>query len=153
MAVKLAQGFQITSASPIDSRLVLTKAQMLAYNLNLMPEIYLALCTDDKKFYIFDKTVTPSTETVYFIPYEEKLDIPAAIAKSMSSETGKAAIEQAVATTLPGAMAKTLADPERAEELVENMFDNEQFALNVNNKVELQVDKAIQCIEAIDGMA
>jgi len=154
MAIKLMQGFDVRSTEAVDKRITLTKAQMLAANPNLMPDKYICICQEDGKLYIYDKSiVTPSTTTGNFKLYEEVIDIPAAIQKSMQSETGKAAIEEAVSTTLPGAMAKTLADPARAEELVENMFDNEQFALNVDNKVEFKVSEAIQCIEAIDGMA
>lgn len=61
-------GFQFVrkSANPIDATLVLTKAQMVSIDDNLMPEVYFAACKDDKKLYIYDKSATPSTETGKF---------------------------------------------------------------------------------------
>ena len=58
------------SSNPIDAVFVLTKAQMVSINDNLMPDAYFAVCKDDKKFYIYDKSATPSTETGKF----KKLD-------------------------------------------------------------------------------
>lgn len=178
MAIKLAQGFQITSVSPIDSRLVLSKQEMLEYNLNVMPEKYLAVCKDDGKLYIFDKSITPNSETGYFRSYEEVIDIPAAIRKSivtesgkeamevvvgetlpgaiqklMSDESGKEAITQSIGSTLPEAILKTLENETSGRELVQNMFDGDQFTLNENNKIEFKINDAIDMIEAIDGMA
>lgn len=58
------------SSNPIDATVVLTKAQMVSINDNLMPDVYFAVCKDDKKFYIYDKSATPSAETGKF----KKLD-------------------------------------------------------------------------------
>ena len=54
------------SANPIDATLVLTKEQMLAVDDSLMPDVYFAACKDDRKFYIYDKSATPSAETGKF---------------------------------------------------------------------------------------
>ena len=71
MGIKISQGFTRTGKFPIDETLLLTKAQMLAINDNLMPEKYFTLCLDDGKFYIYDKnTTTPSVETGKFKVFE-----------------------------------------------------------------------------------
>lgn len=67
MALKVGQAFQRTSANPIDESFVLTKVQMLGVNENLMPDNYFCVCSDDGKFYTFDKSATPSAETGKFI--------------------------------------------------------------------------------------
>lgn len=70
MAIKLDFGFERTADEPIDSSQVLTKAEMLAIDDSKMPDTYFAVCKDDKKFYIYDKSATPSAETGKF----KKLD-------------------------------------------------------------------------------
>ena len=55
MAIPSASGFSIGSTDPIDNRLVLTKAQMKAANDNIFPEVYLTICSDDGKVYVYNK--------------------------------------------------------------------------------------------------
>lgn len=69
MALKVGQAFQRTSPNPIDESLLLTKAQMLAVNDNLMPSKYFAICEDDGKLYLYDKQATPSAETGKYTLY------------------------------------------------------------------------------------
>lgn len=66
MAINISQDFKRTSAAPIDATLVLTKAEMLAVDDNLMPDKYFAVCKDDGKFYIYDKSATAGAETGKF---------------------------------------------------------------------------------------
>lgn len=66
MAIKVNAGFAVGAGVPIDERLVLTKAEMLAINENTMPDVYFATCKDDGKFYIFDKSNTTSETTGKF---------------------------------------------------------------------------------------
>ena len=67
MALKVGQAFLRTSANPIDESLVMTKAQMLGVNENLMPDNYFCVCSDNGKFYTFAKDATPSAETGKFV--------------------------------------------------------------------------------------
>ena len=67
--IEIGFPFDVRSANPIDVRLLLTKAQMLAMNDNMMPENYLALCKDDGKLYLYDKDATPSAETGKFTEF------------------------------------------------------------------------------------
>lgn len=55
MAIKLPQGFKITSKEPIDSRIILTKAQMASMVDTLMPDSYFAVCADDNMIYVYNK--------------------------------------------------------------------------------------------------
>ena len=64
--IEVGFSFVRKSANPIDATLVLTKAQMVSIDDNLMPEVYFAACKDDKKLYIYDNSATPSTETGKF---------------------------------------------------------------------------------------
>jgi len=75
MAIQLIQGFEINGASPIDSRLVLTKQQMANVNDNKMPAKYFALCSDDNKIYYYDKTKTANGETGKFEPIASASDV------------------------------------------------------------------------------
>ena len=71
MAIQILQGFNVTSASPIDSRFVLTKAQMREMNDNLMPTKYFAICSDDNQIYFYDKFRIANGETGKFEPIIE----------------------------------------------------------------------------------
>lgn len=66
MAVSLGTSFLRTSAEPIDNSQVLSKAEMIAMNDDLMPEKYFAVCTDDGKMYVYDKFATPNANTGKF---------------------------------------------------------------------------------------
>lgn len=66
MPIPVGQAIRRTSADPIDETLVLSKADMLAINDDLMPPRYFCVCKDDGKLYIYDKTATPSAETGKF---------------------------------------------------------------------------------------
>ena len=64
--IEIGFPFDVRSANPIDVRLLLTKAQMLAINDNMMPENYFAICSDDGKLYLYDKSATAGAETGKF---------------------------------------------------------------------------------------
>ena len=63
MAINFPNGFIITSQEPIDSRIVLTKAEMAAMKKARMPQVYFAVCSDDSKIYIYnaENEVDPTT--------------------------------------------------------------------------------------------
>ena len=58
MPINIPSAFNLGAAVPIDTRLVLTKAQMKAMNDNTMPSVYFALCSDDNAFYLYSKNNT-----------------------------------------------------------------------------------------------
>ena len=66
MAIKVNAGFSVGAGVPIDERLVLTKAEMLAINESTMPDVYMACCKDDGKIYVYNKANTPNTDTGKF---------------------------------------------------------------------------------------
>ena len=61
--INLPQGFKVGAAEAVDSRLTLSKAEMLTIKDSLMPAVYLAVCKDDKAIYIYNKdnSVDPKT--------------------------------------------------------------------------------------------
>ena len=63
MAINFGAGFNIAKAEAVDSKMYLTKAQMLVQNDNIMPDVYFAVCPDDGKFSLYNKAnlVDPTT--------------------------------------------------------------------------------------------
>ena len=76
--ISLPQGFKIGAAEAIDSRLTLSKAEMLAMKDSLMPTVYLAVCKDDNSIYIYNKDNSVDPETGKFRVYisESSVEIP-----------------------------------------------------------------------------
>lgn len=50
-------------SAPVDTRLVLTKKEMLKANDNYLPETYFALCKDNGHFYLYNKAAVSNEET------------------------------------------------------------------------------------------
>ena len=67
--ISLPQGFKVGAAESIDSRLTLSKAEMLAIKDDLMPAVYLAVCKDDYAIYIYNKDNSVDPETGRFRVY------------------------------------------------------------------------------------
>lgn len=132
MAIKVTSGFEVKSKSPIDTRLVLTKAQMLAANDKLMPEKYFALCSDDNQIYFYDKAAEPSVETGKYFPLndadlkervrvlEEKTDTLENLVSELNQEVLRLDAEKVskndfsnlLKVELPGAIKASVEDPE-----------------------------------------
>ena len=61
MAIKTLSGFQVSSAAPIDTRILLSKAEILEISKKgsikslLMPDTYFAVCSTDDQLYVWDK--------------------------------------------------------------------------------------------------
>jgi len=150
MAINFGQGFNITSSEAVDVRILKTKAEMASMTAaqeKRMPDNYFCICKDDGKLYIWNKTFEKLETTGRFRLFDELINIAAAISKVIESPETKEALEKALAQTMPGVMKETLEDPVLGPSLVENMFADEHFELNVQNKVDL----AISHITAIDG--
>ena len=75
MSIILPQGFEITSKQPIDTRILLRKTAMLSMNDNIMPIKYFAICVDDGKLYLYDKTNEVDPETGRFRVLEANVDL------------------------------------------------------------------------------
>ena len=67
--ISLPQGFKVGAAEAVDSRLILSKAEMLAIKDNAMPDVYLAVCKDDNAIYIYNKDNSVDPETGKFRVY------------------------------------------------------------------------------------
>jgi hypothetical protein len=66
MPINIPSAFNVGASVPIDTRLVLTKAQMKATNDNVMPSVYFTLCSDDNAFYLYSKNNTIDDTTGKF---------------------------------------------------------------------------------------
>lgn len=128
MAIQLPSGFIIGSREPIDSRLVLTKSEMLAMSETIMPDVYFAICKDDGKVYVYDKnSSTQSSETGFFKVYEAATD------------------ETTIALKLPAALEILMATDTGPTQLCNTIFNDEHFEVNKNKKIDL-------CIETIQAI-
>lgn len=65
-AININAGFEIGSAQPIDSRQLLTKAQMLSIDDNIMPSKYFCICKDDGALYTYNSINDEDVETGKF---------------------------------------------------------------------------------------
>lgn len=55
MAIKINTSFSVGAPVSIDERLVMTWDRMLNVDDNVMPEVYLTVCSDDGRLYIYNK--------------------------------------------------------------------------------------------------
>lgn len=71
--IQLATGFEVLTSLPLDSRSLMTKAQMLTVNDNVFPDFFLTQCIDENgKLYLYSKNNEyPSVETGKFTPLED----------------------------------------------------------------------------------
>ena len=96
MATKLSDGFEILARAAVDSRLILTKEQMRSMSKSNMPSIYLCICSDDKKLYIFDSSIAKADvdpEIGRFRPIENYLNFS-------SSEEAQNSIDATITTAI-----------------------------------------------------
>ena len=68
--LNLPQGFKIGAAEAVDSRLILSKAEMVTIKDSMMPDTYLAVCKDNNSIYIYSKDNSIDPETGKFRVYE-----------------------------------------------------------------------------------
>lgn len=67
MAITIIDGFLLNASSPLDYRQVLTKQQMLSAEDYGMPDVYFAICKDDGKFYLYNKSNISNSDTGKFV--------------------------------------------------------------------------------------
>ena len=66
MSIKINAPFELGTATPVDTRLTLSKAEMLTVNDNVWPSKYFTVCSDDGAIYLYDKTNEMDVETGKF---------------------------------------------------------------------------------------
>ena len=66
MAIEMAAGFKINSTDAVDTRFIMTKAEMLSVVELNYPSSYFCVCPDDKSLYVFDSTNTADPSTGKF---------------------------------------------------------------------------------------
>ena len=71
---RFRNGFEVQTASAIDKRVKLTKAQMATADQDfMMPEVYFAICEDDGRLYIYDENNELDQDLGRFRPVDETL--------------------------------------------------------------------------------
>lgn len=75
----IGTSLKILNSDPVDRRLILTKAEMLAMKPAQMPRSdiskYFALCSDDNQIYVYDKDAEPDPVTGRFKSISVFMDI------------------------------------------------------------------------------
>lgn len=61
--LKLLNGFDIRSASPVDKRLIKSKEEMRSTQSGSIPQYYFCVCSDDGEFYLYNENNPDSPET------------------------------------------------------------------------------------------
>lgn len=96
MAIKLPQGLNITSSDPVDIRIVLTKEEMVSIVDARMPQVYLAICKDDGKLYLYNKNNDVDKDTGRFRlhsggmdPEELSTELPGALKRALAAQASK----------------------------------------------------------------
>ena len=54
--ISIVQGFKVMTRDAVDNRILLSKSEMRTINDSQMPEKYFAICKDDGKLYLYDKS-------------------------------------------------------------------------------------------------
>ena len=67
--LNLPQGFKIGAAEAVDSRLILSKVEMVTIKDSMVPDTYLAVCKDNNSIYIYSKDNSIDPETGKFRVY------------------------------------------------------------------------------------
>ena len=120
-------GFKVTTRSAIDQRILLTKADMLQVSQNkkyLVPDLYFALCLDDRKFYLYDANSSADPFTGKFHPVEEVVDF---YSTEKTKENFNNAVDQSDAiVSINEVLDGTSSDPGLVQRVhdVENKIDN-----------------------------
>ena len=112
---KFRNGFDIITSSAIDKRIYLTKAEMLTAEDNFnLPDVYLAICPDDGKLYLYNINNAASAETGKFKPIEATINFEAP-----TTEESKANFNAAVAES--AAVTETKTEVEEIKAKVDNL--------------------------------
>ena len=60
---------------PVDTRLILSKKEMLEANEGFLPNIYFTLCKDDGQFYLYNKSNESNEETGKFTLINKAVEV------------------------------------------------------------------------------
>lgn len=94
MAISFPSGFSVTGKEAIDTRIVMTKEEMLNAKKARMPEVYFAICKDDGNIYVYNEANEPDEEFGRFRLYAADTDeddsapIDIALIQSLFKEEG-----------------------------------------------------------------
>ena len=112
---KFRNGLDIITASAIDKRIYLTKAEMLTAEENFnLPEVYFAVCPDDGKLYLYNVNNVASAETGKFKQIESTINF-----EKPSTEESKANFNEAIVES--AAVTETKTEVEELKATVDNL--------------------------------
>ena len=71
----VSKSFLYKMPIPVDTRLILSKKEMLEANEGFLPNIYFALCKDDGQFYLYNKSNESNKETGKFTLINKAVEV------------------------------------------------------------------------------
>ena len=71
----VSKSFLYKMPIPVDTRLILSKKEMLEANEGFLPNIYFALCKDDGQFYLYNKSNESNEETGKFTLINKAVEV------------------------------------------------------------------------------
>ena len=112
---RFRNGLDISTASAVDKRIYLTKAEMLTAEDNFnLPDVYFAVCPDDGKLYLYNVNNVASAETGKFKRIESAINF-----EKPSTEESKANFNEAIVES--AAVTETKTEVEEIKAKVDNL--------------------------------
>ena len=112
---RFRNGLDISTASAVDKRIYLTKAEMLTAEDNFnLPDVYFAVCPDDGKLYLYNVNNIASAETGKFKQIESTINF-----EKPSTEESKANFNEAIVES--AAVTETKTEVEELKATVDNL--------------------------------
>lgn len=96
--LKLLNGFDIRSASPVDKRLIKSKEEMRSTQSGSIPQYYFCVCSDDGDFYLYNANNPNSPETGKYKKLEVSGHEPTIYYFSPDPDATEEEIEEEIAT-------------------------------------------------------
>ena len=136
MAIEMAAGFKIYSTDAVDSRFIMSKAEMLSLEELSYPSTYFCVCTDDKSLYVFDSTNTYDASTGKF---------------RIASGGGSYVLPAATDTTLGGVMVDNVTITVDENGLITGIDAYTKTEVDDLLNTKLDKDKVVQDLTAPDA--
>lgn len=128
---RFSNGFDVTTSSAIDKRLILTKAEMkIAEDVYNLPPVYFAVCSDNDedngKIFVYSSAYSNDDVTGKYRPIDDLINFSSDAARENFEKAIKESVEiQGIKETLGDAQARTgvFEEIDAAEEKIEAVTD------------------------------
>lgn len=134
MAINLPSGLNITVKQPVDTRLVLTKAEILAMRPTKVPDNYFCLCSDDNKIYIYNAANTTDPVTGLYRPIDDYLTFSSPEAKAQIEAAVENSVKLATIENNVAAIETIIGDNSRG--LIKDLKDTNDKIVSLNTKMD-----------------